>query len=115
MGFSALKAQASWTSPDGLYTAELAEQQLVIYKLPSNGPEQERTVLTSLPLEGAWVSGNWSADGLQFSYVTEQNGAEVANVYTVPEAGVSASPAASPEPTPVASPAVTPDAATSNK
>ncbi|WP_438492436.1 anti-sigma factor family protein [Paenibacillus sp. IHBB 3054] len=115
MGFSALKAQASWTSPDGLYTAELAEQQLVIYKLPSNGPEQERTVLTSLPLEGAWVSGNWSADGLQFSYVTEQNGAEVANVYTVPEIGASASPAASPEPTPVASPAVTPDAATSNK
>ncbi|MEK8215724.1 zf-HC2 domain-containing protein [Paenibacillus sp. FSL L8-0463] len=119
MGFSALKAQASWTSPDGLYTAELAEQQLVIYKLPSNGPEQERTVLTSLPLEGAWVSGNWSADGLQFSYVTEQNGAEVANVYTVPEAGVSpssaASSAASPDSTPVASPAVTPDAATSNK
>lgn len=115
MGFSALKAQASWTSPDGLYTAELTEQQLVIYRLPSNGPEQERTVLTSLPLEGAWVSGNWSADGLQFSYVTEQNGAEVANVYTVPEAGASASPVASPEPTPVASPVITPDAATSNK
>lgn len=81
-----LTDQSAWNSPDGKYTAELAGQQLVIYSLSSSGLEEERTAVASLPLEGTWVSGAWSADSLQFAYVTMQDGIEVSKAYMVPAA-----------------------------
>lgn len=86
----------SWSSPDGRYAAELAGQQLVIYSLPAGGQAEERTAVTSLPLDGAWVSGSWSGDSLQFTYVTMQDGTEVTEVYSAPAAPASALPSASP-------------------
>lgn len=49
---SLMAAQASWTSPDGQHMAEMTGQHVVIYSLTAEGEEQQRTVLTSLPLEG---------------------------------------------------------------
>lgn len=102
-----------WGSADGRYSAELAGQQLVIYSIPASGIQAERTAVTSLPLDGTWVSGSWSADSRQFTYVTLQDGAEITKVYTVPEPA--ASPSASPQASASAAPGVTPDAEGSNK
>lgn len=114
---SLVTSQLSWASPDGNYAAELAGGQVAIYRLPAAGFQQERTLLISLPLEGDWVSGYWSADGLEFSYVTMEDGKEVTKVYVVPENLPTDAPAASPEPTPSASASAahSPDAAPSNK
>lgn len=92
-----LTAQSPWSSPDGKYSAELAGQQLVIYSIPSSGLQEERTAVTSLPLEGTWVSGAWSEDSLQFTYITLKDGSEVSKVYTVPDAGAAGVPSASPD------------------
>lgn len=111
----ALVAQDSWSSPDGRYSAELAGQQLVIYSLPAGGVQEERTAVTSLPLEGTWVSGSWTEDGRQFTYVTLQDGTEITKVYTVPETSPSVSPSASPQAPASAAPGVTPEAEGNNK
>ncbi|NUU62318.1 zf-HC2 domain-containing protein [Paenibacillus agri] len=103
---SALNAaapQATWTSPDGLHKAELAGQQLVIYSLAAGESGGEQAV-TSLPLEGTWVSGEWSPDGTQFTYVTSQQGTNVTKTFTVEPAGSPVAPSASPTPQPSATP-----------
>lgn len=122
-------AESSWTSPDGQHTAELTGQEVVIYSSPAEGAG-ERTALTSLPIEGNWVSGVWSEDGSQFTYVLQlEDGTQTTKVYTIPAEGATPAPSASPAPanssapTPspaasasaVPSPAITPDAATSDK
>ncbi|MEK5030644.1 zf-HC2 domain-containing protein [Paenibacillus sp. FSL R7-0302] len=130
-GIMALKpADSAWTSPDGQHTAELTGQHVVIYSLTAEGEEQQRTVLTSLPLEGNWVSGVWSEDGTQFTYVLQlEDGTQTTKVYTVPAESATPAPSASPAPansqaptaspaasaSSVPSPAITPDAATSDK
>jgi hypothetical protein len=108
----------SWPSPDGRYTAELAGQQVVIYSAPAGSAGEERIALTSLPLEGTWVSGVWSEDGRQFTYVTQlQDGTQATKVYTVPAETSTPVPSVAPSASvsPESSPAVSPDAATSNK
>jgi hypothetical protein len=96
---------AAWPSTDGLHAAELVGQQLVIYTLPASG---DRQTLTSLPLEGTWVSGEWSSDGTQFTYVTSQQGTNVTKTFTLPVAGTPvASPSVSPTTLPSATPAGT--------
>ncbi|WP_019909171.1 anti-sigma factor family protein [Paenibacillus sp. HW567] len=112
---SLMMTQPTWTSPDGRLDAELAGQQLVIYTNQGGASNNGRTALTSLSLEGTWVSGSWSADSREFTYVTEQEGNEVTKVYTVPDSAASALPSASPAASSAATPAVTPDAATSAK
>lgn len=84
-----------WTSPDGQYAIEFIGLQLVIYKKSPAGSTEERLAVNSYPLEGNWISGEWSADSSKFTYVTEKDGVNVTKVYTVQEA-VSSSPAASP-------------------
>ncbi|WNS43728.1 anti-sigma factor [Paenibacillus sp. MMS20-IR301] len=108
-------SQPSWPSPDGRYAAELAGQQLVIYSSdPAGSGEQERTAVTSLPLEGTFVSGEWSADGSGFTYVTQlQDGTQVSKVYAAP--AVTASPAPSASAVPESSAGSTPDAAAAPK
>ncbi|MFF2909609.1 anti-sigma factor family protein [Paenibacillus sp. NPDC057934] len=100
---NAATTQASWTSLDGLHKAELAEQQLVIYNLAAGGSGGEQ-VVTSLPLEGTWVSGEWSTDGTQFTYVTSQQGTNVTKTFTVEPAGSPVAPSATPTPQPSATP-----------
>ncbi|MHA6530396.1 anti-sigma factor family protein [Paenibacillus sp. BAC0078] len=112
---SLMMTQSTWASPDGRFDAELAGQQLVIYTIQGGASNNGRTALTSLPLEGTWVSGSWSADSREFTYVTEQGEGEVTKVYTVPDSAASAQPSASPAASSTATPAVTPDAATSAK
>lgn len=111
-------SQPSWPSPDGRYTAELAGQQVVIYSAPAGSAEGERVALNSLPMEGTWVSGVWSEDSSQFTYVTQlQDGTQATKTYTVP--GETSAPVPSVAPSasvaPQSSPVITPDAATSNK
>lgn len=94
----------TWTSPDGHYAVEFAGLQLVIYKNSPEGSVEDRTAVTSYPLEGNWISGEWSADSSQFTYVTEKDGVNTTKVYTVQKAGITSStPAASPSATPAAS------------
>jgi hypothetical protein len=96
----------TWTSPDGQYAVEFAGLQLVIYKNSPEGSVEDRTAVTSYPLEGKWVSGEWSADNSQFTYVTEIDGVRTTKVYTVQKAGITSSaPASSPSATPVTTPA----------
>lgn len=100
-----VSSHGSWSSPDGRYAAELAGQQLVIYSLPADGQPEERTAITSLPLEGTWVSGSWSGDSLQFTYITMQDGVEVTEVYTAPASQATPAPSASPGSPATATPA----------
>lgn len=92
----------TWTSPDGHYAVEFAGLQLVIYKNSLEGSVEDRIAVTSYPLEGNWISGEWSADSSQFTYVTEKDGINTTKVYTVQKAGITSS-------TPVASPSATPE------
>ncbi|MFD1772866.1 anti-sigma factor family protein [Paenibacillus rhizophilus] len=100
----------SWTSPNGLYTAVIDGQKLVIYRAAGDGSEGRQAVDT-IPFEGTWVSGEWTADSRQFSYITAVEGKEQHSAYTVhqetpdPSAtpSVSAAPA-SPSPSPSSSP-----------
>ncbi|WP_379161062.1 zf-HC2 domain-containing protein [Paenibacillus sp. sgz5001063] len=108
----ALVAPSPWTSPDGRFDAELAGQQLVLYSIPAGAARDDWKVLTSFPLEGEWVSGQWSEDSRVFTYVTLQNGSEITKTYTIPDSVVSPAPSGSPLPSSSA-PAATPDAATS--
>ncbi|MEK5491538.1 zf-HC2 domain-containing protein [Paenibacillus sp. FSL R7-0297] len=111
-------SQPSWSSPDGRYTAELAGQQVVIYSAPAGSAEGGRVALNSLPIEGTWVSGVWSEDSSQFTYVTQlQDGTQATKTYTVPAETSAPVPSVAPSASvsPQSSPVITPDAATSNK
>ncbi|MEK3738121.1 zf-HC2 domain-containing protein [Paenibacillus sp. FSL H7-0941] len=95
----------TWTSPDGQYAIEFVGLQLVIYKKSPEGSAEERLAVNSYPLEGNWISGEWSADSSKFTYVTEKDGVNVTKVFTVQEAATaSSSPAASPGATPTNTP-----------
>lgn len=98
----------TWTSPDGHYAVEFAGLQLVIYKNSSEGSVENRIAVTSYPLEGNWISGEWSADSSQFTYVTEKDGVNTTKVYTVQEtAAASSKPVTSPGATPSKTPSST--------
>lgn len=113
----AMVAASPSTSPDGRFDAELAGQQLVIYSVPAGASRDDRKALTSLPLEGEWVSGEWSEDSREFTYVTTQNGSEITKTYTVPDSAATEVPSASQtvSPTETTAPAATPDPAPSAK
>lgn len=93
--------ELSWTSSNGQYTAVVEGQQLVIYSIPPKGVGLNRQRLTSLPLAGKWVSGEWTSDSQQFKYVTDNEGAVVERVYVIP-VRESASPSTTPSVTPSA-------------
>jgi hypothetical protein len=84
---SSVPGEMSWTSPDGAYTVALEDQKLVIYNVPDSDKGEEKTAVDSVPLEGKWVSGEWTPDSLHFIYVTHTNGSDVQKVYAVPKAG----------------------------
>ncbi|MGG3282903.1 zf-HC2 domain-containing protein [Paenibacillus solani] len=82
-----------WSSPDGLYTASVEVDQLVIYRLPSGddtSPEAVETV-AKIPLKGSVISGQWSDDGLTFKYKLQNNGELVEHVYSLEKEQVPAS------------------------
>lgn len=103
------EAVQTWTSPDGLYAAELAGQQLIIFSISPDGSIEDRLAVTSYPLEGDWVSGEWSPDSLKFTYTTEQDGITTTKVYDIQaKASFAPSPAASPVVTPGVTPTTPP-------
>ena len=79
--------ELSWTSADGQYAAVVEGQQLIIYNIPPTGIGVEKLPLTSIPLVGKWVTGEWNANSAEFRYVTDNNGKLIENVYVVPDAG----------------------------
>ncbi len=64
---------AVWSSPDGVFEAEVKEEHLYIYKWES----EERKQVHAELLDGDWVTGGWSADGHIFTYQTEKDGAAI--------------------------------------
>ncbi|MGG0823293.1 zf-HC2 domain-containing protein [Paenibacillus turicensis] len=65
---------SQWVSPDGLYSVELNDAHVYLYKISS---ESNKTLLMDQAIEGAWVDGAWSQDEqnkLTFSYRTEIDG-----------------------------------------
>ncbi|AIQ14010.1 anti-sigma factor [Paenibacillus durus] len=89
----------SWTSPDRRYTAVVEGNQLVIYRDAAEASEGRQAVDT-VAIEGTWVSGKWSEDSRQFTYVMKTDGNEVSGAYTVPQetADPGAAPSASAAP-----------------
>ncbi|WP_379135061.1 anti-sigma factor family protein [Paenibacillus sp. sgz500958] len=80
----------SWTSADGRHMAVVEGEKLAIYNISAN--KADKALLTTVPLEGKWVSGEWLADNLQFNYVTQKDGIEVKNVFTIPQVDTSSTP-----------------------
>lgn len=62
-----------WSSPDGVFEAEVKEEHLYIYKWES----EERKQVHAEPLDGDWVTGGWSAEDHIFTYQTEKDGAAI--------------------------------------
>ena len=111
MGFSSIDGSTvqTWTSPDSLYAAELDGQQLVIFSNPPEGSVEDRIEVASFPIEGNWVSGKWSPDSMQFTYVIEQEGTNITKVYDIQtKASFTPSPAASPAASAEVTPVITP-------
>lgn len=65
-----LPTMNQWPSPDGLFTAELSDGHLYVYR----NTMEEPNLLVDKTLDGNWVSGEWSLDGKSFTYVTEKDG-----------------------------------------
>lgn len=65
-GISSMKPR-QWASPDGLYSASLTINKLVLYRLPV-AADQSPEALVSIPLDGEWQAGEWSADSKVFTY-----------------------------------------------
>ncbi|MDQ0192679.1 zf-HC2 domain-containing protein [Paenibacillus wynnii] len=99
--------ELSWTSPDGQYEVIVEGKQLIIYTVPPNGIGLDRLPLTSIPLEGKWVTGEWAANSLEFRYVTDNDGTIAKNVYVIPDTGTTT-------PLPKGTPGVTPANSASN-
>ncbi|KGE18218.1 zf-HC2 domain-containing protein [Paenibacillus wynnii] len=93
--------ELSWTSPDGQYEVVVEGKQLIIYSIPPKGIGLDRLPLTSIPLAGKWVTGEWAANSLEFRYVTDNDGTTAKNVYMIPDTGTST-------PLPKGTPGVTP-------
>lgn len=70
-----------WSSPDGLYSASLEIDQLVMYRLPA--ADQLPEVIHSLPLNGDWIAGEWSVDSKNFTYTVLVDQKEVKHVLNV--------------------------------
>uniref|UniRef100_UPI000472E8AB hypothetical protein n=1 Tax=Paenibacillus zanthoxyli TaxID=369399 RepID=UPI000472E8AB len=85
----------SWKSPDSRYTAVVEGNQLVIYRDAADADTSDgRQAVDKVTIEGTWVSGKWSEDSRQFTYVTKTDGNKVSGAYTVPQE--TADPAAAP-------------------
>lgn len=76
MGIANFIESNQWSSPDGLYTAELSDQHVMVYRNDSG----ERKLLVKQLVEGNWVKGEWSEDGKTFTYETEKDGVSAAHV-----------------------------------
>lgn len=99
----------TWTSPDEQYVAEFMDEQLNIIKNNPKSTAEDRLVVISFPLEGSWISGEWSSDSTKFTYVIEKDGVNITKVYTVGDEAVATSaPGATPMSTPVSTPKSTP-------
>lgn len=70
MGVSQFAAFNEWPSPDGLFLVKYLDEHLYLYRNESDSS----TIVTDLPIEGEWISGEWSEDGTVFTYIVEKDG-----------------------------------------
>lgn len=70
MGISRFAMPDEWTSPDGLFLVKYLDEHLYLYR----NEFDSSTMVTDLPVEGDWVSGEWSEDGTVFTYIVEKDG-----------------------------------------
>ncbi|MNZ55526.1 hypothetical protein D3C78_734550 [compost metagenome] len=71
MGFVRFADTHEWTSPDGKYTVDKQEEVLSLYQ---SNESAERKLITEVPIDGEWVSGEWSEDGKEFKYEIMKDG-----------------------------------------
>lgn len=71
-----------WPSPDGLYSASLEIDKLVMYRLPAAADQQPEAVHT-LTMTGEWVAGEWSEDSKIFTYTVLVDQKEVKHQFNV--------------------------------
>lgn len=89
-GISSMKPR-QWASPDGLYSVSLTIDKLVLYRL-SVAADQLPEALVSIPLEGEWHAGEWSADSKIFTYTVLVDQKEVKHEFNVDQPIESAKP-----------------------
>ncbi|GIO35990.1 hypothetical protein J41TS12_08510 [Paenibacillus antibioticophila] len=70
MGISRFAMPDEWASPDGLFLVKYLDEHLYLYR----NEIDSSTMVTDLPVEGDWVSGEWSEDGTVFTYIVEKDG-----------------------------------------
>lgn len=70
MGISGFAMLNEWPSPDGLFLVKYLDEHLYLFRNESDSS----TVVTDLPVEGDWISGEWSEDGTVFTYIVEKDG-----------------------------------------
>lgn len=70
MGITGFASSNEWFSPDGLFLVKYRDEHLYLYRNESD----QSTMITDLPVEGNWVSGEWSEDGTVFTYIIEKDG-----------------------------------------
>ncbi|NMO94864.1 zf-HC2 domain-containing protein [Paenibacillus lemnae] len=80
-GMASMLAPLQWDAPDGLHRAQLEGDQLVLYQVPKS--EDPPAVIQSLPLQGEWITGQWSEDSKTFTYWTMVDGTEKQHVYSL--------------------------------
>lgn len=76
MGINSMSSQ--WISPDGLYSVELNDAHLYLYRLST---DEGKVLLKDQAVEGVWISGSWLEEGATFAYQTEVNG--TINTYNI--------------------------------
>lgn len=70
MGITGFAALNEWPSPDGAFLVKYLDGHLYLYR----NDFSESTIVTDVPLDGNWVSGEWSEDGTIFNYLVEKDG-----------------------------------------
>lgn len=70
MGIAGFAALNEWTSPDGAFLVKYLDGHLYLYR----NDFSESTIVTDVPVDGNWVSGEWSEDGTIFNYLVEKDG-----------------------------------------
>lgn len=73
-GVNAPKTEQEWKSPSADYTVVLTTQNTLRLDSIAADNVNGRSVVSSIPLKGTWISGKWSDDGKVFTYQVNENG-----------------------------------------
>ncbi|WP_411343240.1 hypothetical protein ACE3MZ_16565 [Paenibacillus sp. WLX1005] len=72
-GITMPKTEQEWKSPTEDYTVVLTTQNTLRLDSIAADNVNGRSVVSSIPLKGTWISGKWSDDGKVFTYQVNEN------------------------------------------